>query len=342
MTNAETGNILVVRVGRAGDLVMITPALRLLLDAFPGSEFHVLTGADGRRALEGFDPRITEFHVYDRKFPASITGPARLVRELGARGYARAYVFETHSRYRELAGRLTPRVYALDERSAGEHYSARCLAVVAGSLERAPARDAAYGAVSLPVTDAGRNAAAEYLARHGIAPDERLVGIHMTFSESARGLFAGRRGRKHRMWPQAEAARLAHLLADAGRTNGTKLRPVVDVLPGERGMLHEFLAGAGDDVTVLCGPSDFERYKAVLARLDALVTPNTGPMHIGAAVGTPVVALFSGWSPADCGPFVPAGRVRVLRAEDTKEPDRGLAAISAEAAFQACLELLKP
>jgi len=338
MTNAGTGNILVVRVGRAGDLVMITPALRMLLDAFPGSEFHVLTAADGRRALEGFDPRITEFHVYDRKFPASITGPARLVRELGARGYARAYVFETHSRYRALAGRLAPRVYALDEQSAGEHYSARCLALVAGSLEPPPAPAAAYGAVSLPVTDAGRSAAAEYLARHGIAPDERLVGIHMTFSESARGLLAGRRGRKHRMWPQAEAARLAHLLAGAGR----KLRPVVDVLPEERGMLHEFLAGAGDAVTVLCGPSDFERYKAVLARLDVLVTPNTGPMHIAAAVGTPVVALFSGWSPADCGPFVPSAGVRVLRAEDTKEPGRGLAAIPAEAAFHACLELLKP
>jgi ADP-heptose:LPS heptosyltransferase len=33
----------------------------------------------------------------------------------------------------------------------------------------------------------------------------------------------------------------------------------------------------------------------VLERLAVLVTPNTGPMHFAAAVGTKVVALFSGW-----------------------------------------------
>jgi len=71
-----------------------------------------------------------------------------------------------------------------------------------------------------------------------------------------------------------------------------------------------------------------------------LVTPNTGPMHVAAAVGTPVVALFSGWSPAECGPFVPPERARTLRAEDTAEPGRGLAAISADAVFEACRAFL--
>jgi ADP-heptose:LPS heptosyltransferase len=115
---------------------------------------------------------------------------------------------------------------------------------------------------------------------------------------------------------------------------------VVDVLPAERVLLAPFLERAGDAVTVLCGPPDFERYKALLARLALLVTPNTGPMHVAAAVGTPVVALFSGWSPAECGPFVPADRVRILRAEDTPTPERGLAAIGADTVFEACAALL--
>jgi ADP-heptose:LPS heptosyltransferase len=63
-------------------------------------------------------------------------------------------------------------------------------------------------------------------------------------------------------------------------------------------------------------------------------------MHVAAAVGTPVVALFSGWSPAECGPYVPPERVRILRAEDTPSPERGLAAIGADAVFAACGELL--
>jgi ADP-heptose:LPS heptosyltransferase len=62
-------------------------------------------------------------------------------------------------------------------------------------------------------------------------------------------------------------------------------------------------------------------------------------MHVAAAVGTPVVALFSGWDPADCGPYAPPERVRVLRAEDTPHPERGLAAISADAVFAASRDL---
>jgi ADP-heptose:LPS heptosyltransferase len=190
------------------------------------------------------------------------------------------------------------------------------------------------------VTESARAAASDYLAAHGLADGDRLVGLHLTFSESARGLFAGRRGLKNRVWSDVAGADLARRLVEHGRSQGRPIRPVVDILPHERGLLAGFLDRAGDAVTVLSGPPDFERYKAVLARLALLVTPNTGPMHIAAAVGTPVVALFSGWSPAECGPFVPAGRARTLRAEDTAEPGRGLAAISAGAVFEACRAFL--
>jgi hypothetical protein len=60
-------------------------------------------------------------------------------------------------------------------------------------------------------------------------------------------------------------------------------------------------------------------------------------MHIAAAVGTPLVALFSHMSPRDCGPYVPAGNYTALRAEDTGHPELGLAAISPESVFSACL-----
>jgi len=106
-------------------------------------------------------------------------------------------------------------------------------------------------------------------------------------------------------------------------------------------MAEALRARAEGAVTILSGPPDFERYKAVLERLRLFVVPNTGPMHVAAAVGTPVVALFSRWSPAECGPFVPAERQRVLRAEDTPEPGRGLAAIAAERVFDACRSFLE-
>lgn len=328
--------VLAVRVGRGGDLVMITPALRMLLDGFPGAEVDLLTSAEGPRILRGFDPRLARFHVYHRRLPGSLFLRPRLRAALRHEGYERVYLFETHPRYRAFVGGAAPEVHALGVAPPERHYCDRCLDVVEPTLPRPQPR----GWISLPVTATAQAAASAYLAAHGLAAGECLVGLHLTFSESARGVFAGRRGLKNRVWSAAAGADLARRLVEHGRSQGRPIRPVVDILPHERGLLAGFLERAGDAVTVLSGPPDFERYKAVLARFALLVTPNTGPMHIAAAVGTPVVALFSGWSPAECGPFVPSERARTLRAEDTAEPERGLAAISAAAVFEACRALL--
>jgi len=336
MTPAGPRRVLAVRVGRGGDLVMITPALRMLLDGLPDVELDLLTSADGPRILRGFDPRLARFHLYHRRFPGSLFLRSRLRQALRRGGYERVYLFESHPHYRAFVEGAAPEVHALGVASAGRHYCVRCLDVVEPTLQHPQPR----GWISLPLTEAARAAASRYLAAHGLADSDRLVGLHLTFSESARGPFAGRRGHRNRGWSDAAGADLARRLVEHGRSQGRAIRPVVDILPHERGLLAGFLERAGDAVTVLSGPPDFERYKAVLARLALLVTPNTGPMHVAAAVGTPVVALFSGWSPAECGPFVPPGRARVLRAEDTAEPARGLAAISAAAVLEACQTFL--
>ena len=336
MSQALPRRVLAVRVGRGGDLVMITPALRMLLDGLPGAELDLLTSAEGPRILRGFDPRLARYHVYHRRFPGSLLLRPRLRAALRREGYERVYLFESHPHYRSLVEGAAPEVHALGGAPAGRHFCDRCLDVVEPTLPHPRPR----GWISLPVTEAARAAASGYLAAHGLADGDRLAGLHLTFSESARGLFAGRRGLKNRVWPDAAAADLARRLVEHGRSQGRPIRPVVDILPHERGLLAGFLERAGDAVTVLSGPPDFERYKAVLARLALLVTPNTGPMHVAAAVGTPVVALFSGWSPKECGPFVPPERARILRAEDTAEPGRGLAAISADSIFEACRTFL--
>ncbi len=48
---------------------------------------------------------------------------------------------------------------------------------------------------------------------------------------------------------------------------------------------------------------------AILAQLDVLVTGDTGPMHLAAAVGTPVVAVFGPSDPARYATRGPADRV---------------------------------
>jgi ADP-heptose:LPS heptosyltransferase len=58
-------------------------------------------------------------------------------------------------------------------------------------------------------------------------------------------------------------------------------------------------------VADLGGRTDFAGLAGVIAGADAIVVGNTGPAHLAAAVGTPVVSLFA--------PTVPAVRWRPWR-----------------------------
>jgi len=72
--------------------------------------------------------------------------------------------------------------------------------------------------------------------------------------------------------------------------------------PGERA-LTRFVAGdRGND---LGGRTTLAELATVIAGADAIVVGNTGPAHLAAAVGTPVVSLFA--------PTVPAVRWRPWR-----------------------------
>jgi ADP-heptose:LPS heptosyltransferase len=72
---------------------------------------------------------------------------------------------------------------------------------------------------------------------------------------------------------------------------------VVTGAPAERALTADVSADAAVDAG---GRVDLGGLAAVLAGAEAVVAPNTGPAHLAAAVGTPVVSLFA--------PVVPAAR----------------------------------
>jgi ADP-heptose:LPS heptosyltransferase len=92
-----------------------------------------------------------------------------------------------------------------------------------------------------------------------------------------------------RTWSPGRWAELVSLLARLGR------RVVVTGSPGERELTARV---AGRDGTDLGGATDLAGLAEVVAAADAVVTGNTGPAHVAAAVGTPVVSLFAPTVPA--------------------------------------------
>ena len=89
------------------------------------------------------------------------------------------------------------------------------------------------------------------------------------------------------------SARLVGALEAAGH------RVLVTGGPGERALTAQVAAAGGAD---LGGATDLAGLAAVLAGARVVVVGNTGPAHLAAAVGTPVVSLFA--------PVVPAERWR--------------------------------
>ena len=55
-------------------------------------------------------------------------------------------------------------------------------------------------------------------------------------------------------------------------------------------------------ILMLAGKTGLRELAAVISESDVLVTNDSGPMHVGCAVGTPVVAIFGSTSPESTGP----------------------------------------
>lgn len=107
-------------------------------------------------------------------------------------------------------------------------------------------------------------------------------------------------------WGEDRYAELARRLISTG-TADVVLVGTNDSMP-----LHDrIVRGAGVRLLEAAGATDLAQLAALLKRSALLVTNDTGPMHLAAAVGTPVLALFGSTDPAVCGPRG-AGPIRVL------------------------------
>ena len=107
-----------------------------------------------------------------------------------------------------------------------------------------------------------------------------------------------------KLWPMDRFARLAdHLVEDQGAciyfTGGRDDRAAI------KGIIKAMHHPAEN----LAGRTSLVDLAALYQKMDCLISTDTGPMHIAAAVGTPVVALFGPTAEWRTGPYGPGHRV---------------------------------
>jgi heptosyltransferase-2 len=279
-----TEDLLVIRFSSLGDVILVEPVFRALRARLPDARITFLT-LRRYAPLHASHPDLDAVWAFEPE-RESLAGLRRQVRDAGY-----ALIVDLHRSLRSRAvtfGLETPRT-----RMAKQHV--RRLALVARPplkrrVELTPVVDrylAAVGAVGeegagrVPVihlTDEQRAAGRRW--RERILPDGAAGGD--------RPLVALLPGARHapKRWPREHIIGLAALLRAADRS------PVIIPAPdGERWteQVEGVVTSPLEDTMSLAG---------ALAACDAVVANDSGPMHLAAAVGTPVVGLFGPTSPA--------------------------------------------
>jgi ADP-heptose:LPS heptosyltransferase len=121
--------------------------------------------------------------------------------------------------------------------------------------------------------------------------------------------FALRGSAARRSWPAAHARTVAELL----RVH-MGLGSIYVGGGSEEGFGKDVLDGESTGIVNLAGKTTLPEMIAVLRGARATVAVDSGPMHLAAAVGSPVVALFGPGDPAKSRPWSDRARVLAVNA----------------------------
>ncbi|MGH7662820.1 MAG: glycosyltransferase family 9 protein [Gemmatimonadaceae bacterium] len=261
-----------------GDLVMSLPALAaapaadiliarwlepLLALALPGR-----TAIPLDRGARGFlrGVRALRARRYDRGIILPPSFSSALLFRAGRVRERRG--IDAHSRAPLLTDILDRRMYA------GVHRAARFLTLVTG--DRSPAGSPPVPGVAIPA-----------------ALRERWLALAGDTARATIGLFPGSNAASRR-WDAERFADVAHALVARGE------RVIVFGGPHERNLTA---AVAGSVAVDMGGRTDLPLLAAALSECALLVTNDSGPLHLAAAVGTPTVSLWGAGDPAVTGPL---------------------------------------
>ena len=334
--------ILIVRIGRAGDIVMTTPALSAIINCYPDASITFLTGPDGPRLLKDYHPNLQELWIWNRSGALAYFNKRKIIKKLEQTRFDKIFCFETNRKIADIFSRYDSEIYWSSTLDNTIHCSQNYLDIVKQACPSLTDKFYAH----LPVKEGAIKQVNEELSSIGISKNDIVIMLHPAFSGYSSNPFTWlfskkyRTQTKHRLWPAASFSKLGIMLSELPLTDNSKPKVIIDLIPDEAELGNKIIKTSKDSITLLLAPANFERYKALIKRANLLVTPNTGPLHIAAAVDTEIVALFSKWSPTDCGPFMRPDRYTILRAEDTPEPQLGLPSISVDTAFEACRQRL--
>lgn len=288
-------NILCVRPDNLGDVLMTTPAIRALKKATQGRKITLLTSQAGQK-IARLLPEIDEIIVFDfpwikNPFGSSPAIIQSLIRKLSSKNFDAAVIFSVYSQnplpaatlcylagIQKIAGYCRENPYHLitdwipdpEPVYRIDHEVIRQLNLVA--FLNVPTHD---DTLSVPVIHTNAKISLlEKLKNLGINFGNNLLIVHPGVSEPKR------------QYPVTSFTETVRLLS---KEPGTQV-----LITGvkEEARLAETVKGHSNAVC-LAGKLNLEEFIILIKISSLLISNNTGPVHIAAAVKTPVIVLYA-------------------------------------------------
>lgn len=302
-------NALFIRFGGMGDILLATPAMRALQSAFPGIAIDFVVGGGMTDALAGH-PAVRRILTFDKRGVDSRLdhflpflyrlSRARYDLVINLHPSAKSYLMAAASGAKT---RLTFRKDMTVQPATGRVvHAVDDFAKELAPLGIGPLTDRS---LDFYVPEAAHTRVAQILDDAEIAKTNRLLIINPAAS------------RPLNRWPLERFCEVAgYFAAQPGvrvAVTGApaSFKTVMDGL--DEVSLAREVAKADPRVLNLAGRLTVKEFGALLARADTLLTCDTGPMHIGAALNTPLVVLSGAADPDRTGPLTENSTVLIDR-----------------------------
>ncbi len=297
-------NILVIHFGQLGDVVLGLPALRAIRQRFPNARITVAAGKPANEvvAMSGYADEIFEVDRVGLRDGHTLISIGRIIKFVRRVRQAKFdFVIDLHSLSEtNLLGFLSGAPHRLYSRRPG-----RSLDYLANFKPRPPLEEKSRHVTdryldvlkSLDIQNASRVPVIKTSPAGDFAVDALLKKEKAQSGELLVGLFPGA-GHVSRKWPLELYAQLAdHLVRN------DRVRIVVFAGPEEREMVRQMRAIFPPN-TIFFDRLTISQLVSAQARLTVLVSNDTGPAHLAAAVGAPVIVILDCPTPHS---FIPRG-----------------------------------
>ncbi len=280
----------------------MTPAIRAIRKKYPNAHLACLAAPRGVALLEG-NPHLNEVIPLEER-----RGVANWVWLWRARGVLRPKRFDAaYLFHRSFSRTLVAALAGIPVRVGFATWKRGWLLTQSAPM---PARDSLhkaewflkllshvgiesdgmqYDAGILPEDEAF---AEKLLSEWKIPPGTRMVALH-----------AGANW-KLKCWPAKSFAELADRLFER-----FSAQPIFIGGQDDRPLIQEIAGHMRSKAVVAAGATSFRQMGALLKRVKLLISNDSGPLHMGVAVATPVIALFGPTQPELTGP--PKGALAV-------------------------------